>query len=82
MLFRSEFNANIEITGIDDIGLVSEITSLVSDLMNVNMNRVSFETNDGTFSGVISVEVKNKVILNKLLKKLKAIKGIEKVVRK
>lgn len=77
-----EFNANIEITGIDDIGLVSEITTLVSDLMNVNMNRVSFETNDGTFSGVISVEVKNKVLLNKLLKKLKAIKGIEKVVRK
>ncbi|MEK9755846.1 MAG: RelA/SpoT family protein [Bacteroidota bacterium] len=77
-----EFNANIEITGIDDIGLVSEITSLVSDLMNVNMNRISFETNDGTFSGVISVEVKNKVILNKLLKKLKAIKGIEKVLRK
>jgi guanosine-3',5'-bis(diphosphate) 3'-pyrophosphohydrolase len=77
-----EFNANIEITGIDDIGLVSEITTLVSDLMNVNMNRVSFETNDGTFSGVISVEVKNKVILNKLLKKLKAINGIEKVVRK
>ena len=77
-----EFNANIEITGIDDIGLVSEITSLVSNLMNVNMNRVSFETNDGTFSGVISVEVKNKVILNKLLKKLKEIKGIEKVIRK
>jgi len=77
-----EFNANIEITGIDDIGLASEITTLVSDLMNVNMNRVSFETNDGTFSGVISVEVKNKVLLNKLLKKLKAIKGIEKVVRK
>ena len=77
-----EFNANIEITGIDDIGLVSEITTLVSNLMNVNMNRVSFETNDGTFSGVISVEVKNKVLLNKLLKKLKAIKGIEKVVRK
>ena len=46
--------------------------------MNVNMNRLSFETNDGTFSGVISVEVKNKVILNKLLKRLTAIKGIEK----
>jgi GTP pyrophosphokinase len=50
--------------------------------MNVNMNRISFETNDGTFSGVISVEVKNKVILNKLLKRLTAIKGIEKVSRK
>ena len=50
--------------------------------MNVNMNRISFETNDGTFSGVISIDVKNKVILNKLLKKLKSIEGIEKVSRK
>jgi len=50
--------------------------------MNVNMNKISFETNDGTFSGLISVEVKNKVILNKLLKKLTSIDGIEKVSRK
>ena len=78
----NEFNAKIEITGIDDIGLVNEITSLISNSMNVNMNRISFETNDGTFSGVVSVEVKNKVILNKLLKRLTAIKGIEKVSRK
>ena len=74
-----EFNANIEITGIDDIGLVSEITTLVSDLMNVNMNRVSFETNDGTFSGVISVEVKNKVILNKLLKNSRQLMELRKL---
>ena len=50
--------------------------------MNVNMNKISFETNDGTFFGFVSVEVKNKVILNKLLKKLTAIDGIEKVTRK
>ena len=45
-------------------------------------HQISFETNDGTFSGFVSVEVKNKVILNKLLKKLKSIEGIEKVSRK
>ena len=72
----------IEITGIDDIGLVNEITSLISNSMNVNMNRISFETNDGLFSGVVSVEVENKVILNKLMKRLKAIKGLEKVIRR
>ncbi len=77
-----EFNAKIEITGIDDIGLVNEITSLISNSMNVNMNRISFETNDGLFSGVVSVEVENKVILNKLMKRLKAIKGLEKVIRR
>ena len=77
-----EFNAQIEINGIDDIGLINNITSLISNSMNVNMNKISFETNDGTFSGFVSVEVKNKVILNKLLKKLKSIEGIEKVSRK
>ena len=77
-----EFNAQIQVSGIDDIGLINNITSLISNSMNVNMNRISFETNDGTFSGFVSVEVKNKVILNKLLKKLKSIEGIEKVSRK
>ena len=77
-----EFNAQIEINGIDDIGLINNITSLISNSMNVNMNKISFESNDGTFSGFVSVEVKNKVILNKLLKKLKSIEGIEKVSRK
>ena len=77
-----EFNAQIQISGIDDIGLINNITSLISNSMNVNMNRISFETNDGTFSGFISVEVKNRVILSKLLKKLSSIYGIEKVSRK
>ena len=77
-----EFNAQIQLSGIDDIGLINNITSLISNSMNVNMNRISFETNDGTFSGFVSVEVKNKVILNKLLKKLSSIDGIEKVSRK
>ncbi len=77
-----EFNAKIQLTGIDNIGIMNNITSMISNSMNVNMNKISFETNDGTFSGLISVEVKNKVILNKLLKKLSSIDGIEKVLRK
>jgi GTP pyrophosphokinase len=77
-----EFNAQIQISGIDDIGLINNITSLISNSMNVNMNRISFETNDGTFSGFISVEVKNRVILKILLNKLSSIDGIEKVSRK
>ncbi len=75
------FNSKIELSGIDDIGLINNITSLISNSMNVNMNKISFETNDGTFSGFVSIEVKNKVILNKLLKKLSSIDGIEKVSR-
>ena len=76
-----EFNTKINLTGIDDLGIMSQITSIISDSMNVNMNKISFESNDGLFTGSISLDVKNKVILNKLLKSLKKIKGIEKVSR-
>ena len=76
-----EFNTKINLTGIDDLGIISQITSTISDSMNVNMNKISFESNDGMFTGTINVEVKNKIILNKLLKSLKKIRGIEKVAR-
>ena len=76
-----EFNTKINLTGIDDLGIMSQITSTISDSMNVNMNKISVESNDGTFTGTISLEVSNTVILNKLLKSLKKIKGIEKVTR-
>ena len=76
-----EFNTKINLTGIDDLGIISQITSTISDSMNVNMNKISFESNDGTFTGTISLEVSNTVILNKLLKSLKKIRGIEKVSR-
>ena len=76
-----EFNTKINLTGIDDIGIISQIAATISDSMNVNMNKLSFESNDGFFSGSINLEVKNKVILNKLLKSLKKIKGIDKVSR-
>lgn len=76
-----EFNTKISLTGIDDIGIISQIATTISGLMNVNMNKLSFESNDGFFTGTISLEVKNKVILNKLLKSLKKIEGIDKVSR-
>ncbi len=76
-----EFNTKISLTGIDDVGIISQIASTISDSMNVNMNKLSFESNGGVFIGNISLEVKNKVILNKLLNSLKKIDGIEKVSR-
>ena len=76
-----KFNTKINFTGIDDLGIISQITSTISDSMKVNMNKISVESNDGTFIGTINLEVSNTVILNKLLKSLKKIKGIEKVTR-
>ena len=77
-----EFSAKIQLSGIDSLGVMNNITSIISNSMSVNMSKISFEALDGTFIGRISLEVKNKVILNKLLKKLTLIDGIEKVSRK
>ncbi len=78
---QQEFLAQIKITGIDHIGLVSDITSIISDNMHVNMKSLSFESDGGMFSGKIHVIVKNNTIIKKLLGKLKKINGIDKVTR-
>lgn len=78
---QQEFSVKIVLTGIDHIGLVNEITSIVSENMHVNMKSISFESNDGIFSGKINVVVKNTTIIKKLLEKLKKINGIDKVTR-
>ncbi|OEJ98707.1 RelA/SpoT family protein [Flavivirga aquatica] len=78
---QQEFLAKIVISGIDHIGLVNEITSIISENMHVNMKSISFESNDGLFSGKINVLIKNNTIIKKLLEKLKKINGIDKVTR-
>ena len=78
---QQEFFVKIEITGIDHIGLVNDITNIISENMLVNMKSISFESNDGLFSGKINVVVKNNTIIKKLLDKLKKINGIDKVRR-
>lgn len=78
---QQEFKAIIKLTGIDNLGLVSEVTSEISKSMNVNMRSVNFESSEGLFSGKITVIVKNNTILNTLISHLKKINGIDKVSR-
>jgi len=78
---QQEFLAQITVTGIDQIGLVNEITKIISGNMHVNMKSLSFESDDGLFSGKINLVVKNNTLLKKLLEKLKKINGIDKVTR-
>ncbi|WP_297690828.1 RelA/SpoT family protein [uncultured Eudoraea sp.] len=78
---QEEFTSEIKLTGIDNLGLMNEITEIISDNMHVNMRNLNFSTDGGTFSGKITVVVKNNAILKKLIKNLKQINGIEKVSR-
>lgn len=75
------FMAQLKLSGIDNLGLVNDITKVISSNMHVNMRNINFDTEGGTFNGKISVEVKNKNILKKLMDNLKKIEGIHKVQR-
>ncbi len=78
---QQEFKSEIQLTGIDNLGLISAITEVISTYMNVNIRNLDFNTDGGTFSGRITVVVKNNNILKKLIENLKQINGIDKVTR-
>ncbi|MEM6892433.1 MAG: RelA/SpoT family protein [Bacteroidota bacterium] len=78
---QEEFTVDIQITGIDNLGLVNEITNIISDNMHVNMRNLNFSADGGTFLGKITLMVKNKNILKKIMNNLKQVEGIDKVTR-
>ena len=78
---QEEFISIINISGIDIIGIVNEITKLISNSLNINMKKMHFDTEGNTFKGKITLKVKTKNILDKLILRLKKINGIEKVAR-
>ena len=75
------YTSQIKLSGIDNLGLVNDITKLISENLHVNMKSISFSSDDGVFSGNITVEVKNQTMLKNLIDKLKKINGIDKVIR-
>ena len=76
-----EFVAHVYFKGIDDIGLVHNITQTISTDLNVNMKAISFESNDGVFDGRVTVYVYDTNHLNSLIKKLREVEGVLTVER-
>lgn len=75
------FLAVIKLNGIDSMGIVSDITMIISKENNVNMRTVHFETKDGIFEGMIHLYVHNTADLNNLMMKIASLKGVENVSR-
>ncbi|MDF2551134.1 MAG: bifunctional (p)ppGpp synthetase/guanosine-3,5-bis(diphosphate) 3-pyrophosphohydrolase [Chryseobacterium sp.] len=71
----------IEIEGLDRMGMINDITTVISGAMGMDMKSMSIESNDGVFVGNINLEVKNRSQLDETFKKLKDIDGVSKVVR-
>ncbi|MGB3605857.1 MAG: RelA/SpoT family protein [Psychroserpens sp.] len=78
---QQDFATQITLSGIDNLGLVNNITREISSNMHVNMKSISFDTDGGIFSGKINVVVTNSTMLKKLIDNLKKINGIDKVTR-
>ena len=76
-----EFTAILKLSGIDNMGIVSEVTKSITGDMSININKLSFDSEDGIFTGLISVNVKNKTILNRLINRILKVKGVDKVIR-
>ncbi len=77
----TRFAVTILITGLDDIGIVSNISDVISKDLQVNMRSLSIESKDGMFEGTITLFVKDTQHLEALNRKLKKIKGISSVRR-
>ena len=75
------FLAGIKIIGFDEVGIVNNITKIISNDMNVNMRSISFDSNDGTFEGTIMVFVQDTHHMTELTENLKKVPGVLNVFR-
>ena len=75
------FLVRLSIKGIDRVGLLNEISRYLSLVMGVNMRRLNLATENGIFEGYIDLYVSSKDILEKMIKKISSIDGIENVSR-
>ena len=77
----SHYSITLRIIGNDDIGIVSNITSIISNDERIVMRSINIDSNDGLFSGNLVVFLEDVSKLNGLIKKLKGVKGVKQVIR-
>lgn len=78
---QTQFKVKLQITGIDDVGLVNQLTAVISEDMQVNMIAISMESKDGVFEGNITALVMNTTHLRDIIEKLKNVNGVHTVER-
>ena len=77
----SQFGATLHIVGNDDIGIVTNITSIINKEKNVTLRSITVDSNDGLFQGYLIVGVNDTTSLNQLIKKIQTVKGVKNVQR-
>ena len=71
----------LTVIGHDDIGIVNNITSIISKEENIQLRNISINSHDGLFSGTLTVLIEENVRLQALVKKLRTVKGVKQVNR-
>ncbi len=79
---RKDFTALILIKGHDRLGMVNDITRLISDTLNVNMRSINISSHDGIFEGSLSLVVHDNRHLTDLMNRVQQVEGIHSVIRK
>jgi GTP pyrophosphokinase len=69
------------VVGNDDIGIVNNITSIISKEERVLLRSISIDSNDGIFFGTLTVMIDDTSRLQQLIKKLKTVKGVKEITR-
>lgn len=77
----SKYTITLKIIGNDDIGIVNNITSVISKEENIMMRSINIDSHDGLFSGNLEINVEDTSKLNQLIKKMRVIKGVKQIIR-
>lgn len=77
----TQYNCTLHVTGTDDIGIVTNISSLIQKETNVSLRAMSVDSSDGLFRGTLTVTVSDTHVLEDVIKKIKAIRGVKSVER-
>ena len=78
---NQEFKAILKLSGEDNKGIVNNLTKIISNTMDVFIHSINIAGNEGIFDGKLSISVKNRTQLNKLIERIKKVEGIKKVER-
>ena len=78
---QQDFKAILLIKGIDDIGIVNELTKMISSEFNVSMRSINISSEAGLFEGKITLTVHNQMQLDSIMESIKEMEGISEVKR-
>ena len=77
----SQYNITLRVVGNDDLGIVNNITSIISKEQKIVMKSINIDSHDGLFSGNLNVLIDDTSKLDALLKKLRTVRGVKSVTR-